>query len=140
MKLMPGTVDRKGFICVLVGGCLGGFAGLWGGALASFAVPYDFEGFEDLGFMVVVAVIGGWIASVAGAAALLALFKAGATRTTAAWMALFVPVIVGSGAILAIWRADSGHFGYSYLPTVIFVTAVLLTAYLSRRLGRAWDK
>jgi hypothetical protein len=130
-----GGVDKKGIWATQAGGVIGGFSLGWAFGVGSFALPSRGEGLEEIADALMAAALGGWIGAVLGASVLLTILKAGYVKRTAAWLALFVPLIFGPGLVLSIVWEDEEQFGSTVYSFLFLYACVFLTAYLARRLG-----
>ncbi len=127
----------RGFWATLIGGSIGGFAGLWPGALLGWTLVPVGDGFEGLEWVFVIAGVVAWLGSLLGAYLAFRILGIQERKATLRWLALLVPVVVGSSTALAVTWTDADDFGSNFIPYLLFVASVVLTAYLARRLGRS---
>ncbi|HVM36626.1 MAG TPA: hypothetical protein VM784_14965 [Actinomycetota bacterium] len=130
---MEARVDKRGFLATLLGGFIGGSLGLFaGGTLGYAAVAGDLDDLQGVFF---IAGVGAWLGCLAGAYLVLRLAKADLIGRTILWLAVLAPPIVVGGVWIGASVTDSDDFGSGWIPYLLFLACVLVTAYLSRRLA-----
>ncbi len=135
-------IDR-GFWATLIGGVIGGAIGVYVGALfgwvglAWLGVGSSGESYDEFFYVAVSAAIGAWLGCLAGAYGGLRLARADRVRATIGSLAVVAPTLVGGATWLGVSWTDADDYGSNFIPYVIFITSVIGTAYLARRLAAA---